>query len=128
MSICASSTRCASFRIRSSRASRQIDYDREMAFVALHAGELVADARVVADPDNVSAEFALLVRSDWIGKGLGYVLLSTLVQYCRQRGTRQIFGDVLASNQRMLELGKALGFRAVRDAPDTIRIVLDLNA
>jgi acetyltransferase len=105
----------------------QIDYDREMAFVALHAGELVADARVVADPENVSAEFALLVRSDWIGKGLGYVLLSTLVQYCRQRGTQQIFGDVLASNRRMLELGKALGFRAVRDAPDTFRLVLHLN-
>jgi acetyltransferase len=105
----------------------QIDYDREMAFVALHAGEVVADARVVADPDNETAEFALLVRSDWTGKGLGYVLLSKLVSYCRQRGTRQIFGDVLRGNQRMLELGKTLGFRPAPGARETIRIVLDLT-
>lgn len=106
----------------------QIDYDREMAFIAVRRGEILADVRAVADPDNQLAEFAILVRSDWAGKGLGHALLSKLIAYCRARGTIQLFGDVLANNQRMLELAAALGFRAAPMAGGTIRVVLDLGS
>jgi len=105
----------------------QIDYDREMAFIAVHRGEILADVRAVADPDNQSAEFAILVRSDWAGKGLGYALLSKLIAYCRARGTERLFGDVLANNRRMLELAATLGFRAAPATMGTITVALDLN-
>ena len=90
----------------------QIDYDREMAFVAIDsANELLGEVRTVTDPDNLSAEFAILVRSEIQGNGLGHALLEKMIRYCRSRGTGTLSGDVLASNSRMLELGRSLQFR-----------------
>jgi acetyltransferase len=91
----------------------QIDYDREMAFVALAAGgagETLGDVRTVTDPDNERAEFAIVVRSDQKGRGLGHALLEKMIRYCRARGTREIVGQVLPDNRPMLELAHALGF------------------
>jgi len=93
----------------------QIDYDREMAFIALApaAGaeeEIVAVARACCDPDNIGAEFALLVRSDLKGEGLGRLLLQKLIGYCRARGTQRLFGNVMSDNTRMLRLARSLGF------------------
>lgn len=93
----------------------QIDYDREMAFIATRPGadgeaETLAVGRVVADPDNVSAEFAVTVRSDLKGHGLGKILMRKLIDYCRSRGTREIVGEVLPQNSRMIGLVKKLGF------------------
>ncbi|HEX7811870.1 MAG TPA: bifunctional acetate--CoA ligase family protein/GNAT family N-acetyltransferase, partial [Burkholderiales bacterium] len=83
----------------------QIDYDREMAFLALDAaGKVVAEIRAVSEPDNERAEFAILVASDWQGHGLGIALLSHLVAYCREHGTGELVGEVMASNGRMLAL------------------------
>jgi acetyltransferase len=90
----------------------QIDYDREMAFVAINsADELLGEVRTVTDPDNLNAEFAILVRSEIQGKGLGHALLQKMIRYCRSRGTATLSGDVLASNSRMLELARSLQFR-----------------
>ena len=90
----------------------QIDYDREMAFVAVNSeNELLGEVRTVTDPDNRNAEFAILVRSEIQGKGLGHAPLEKMIRYCRSRGTGTLFGDVLASNSRMLELGRSLQFR-----------------
>ena len=90
----------------------QIDYDREMAFIAVNSdNELLGEVRIVTDPDNRNAEFAILVRSETQGKGLGHALLEKMVRYCRSRGTANVFGDVLSSNSRMLELGRSLQFR-----------------
>jgi acetyltransferase len=93
----------------------QIDYDREMAFIATRPGpdglpETLAVGRVVADPDNVSAEFAVTVRSDLKGHGLGRILMQKLIDYCRARGTREIVGEVLPQNSRMIALVRKLGF------------------
>ena len=70
----------------------QIDYDREMAFVAIcerdpGRSETLGVVRAIADPDNVTAEFAIIVRSDLKGKGLGPILVKKVVDYCRSRGT-----------------------------------------
>src|SRR5262249_22168902 len=83
----------------------QIDYDRDMAFIATAPGadgapETLGVARAVADPDNTAAEFAVLVRSDLKGRGLGRALLEKLIRYCASRGTRELIGDVLAGNTR----------------------------
>jgi acetyltransferase len=93
----------------------QIDYDREMAFIATRIGpdghpETLAVSRVVADPDNMSAEFAVTVRSDLKGKGLGVMLMNKIIAYCRARGTREIVGEALPQNAPVIGLVKKLGF------------------
>jgi acetyltransferase len=93
----------------------QIDYDREMAFIATRPDaeghpETLAVGRVVADPDNISAEFAVTVRSDLKGKGLGVMLMNKLIAYCRARGTREIVGEALPQNAPVLGLVRKLGF------------------
>jgi acetyltransferase len=90
----------------------QLDYDREIAFIALTrpGSELAGVVRYAADPDGRHAEFGLLVRSDLQGKGLGTALLKHLVAYARSRGIAELSGTVLGENQRMLALCRALGF------------------
>src|SRR3546814_10216139 len=71
----------------------QIDYEREMAFIATRPGpdgqsETLGVVRAITDPDNIRAEFAVLVRSDFKGHGLGEILMHKIIGYCRQRGTR----------------------------------------
>jgi acetyltransferase len=93
----------------------QIDYDREMAFIATRCGpdghdETLGVGRVVADPDNLSAEFAVTVRSDLKGKGLGRMLMEKLIAYCRARGTGEITGEALPQNSPVIGLVKKLGF------------------
>jgi acetyltransferase len=93
----------------------QIDYDREMAFIATRpnaqgVAETLAVGRVVADPDNISAEFAVTVRSDLKGMGLGKIMMQKLIDYCRARGTREIVGEALPQNSRITGLAKRMGF------------------
>jgi acetyltransferase len=101
----------------------QIDYDREMAFIAVErAGtgeqETLGVVRAIADPEGVTAEFAILVRSDLKGAGLGEVLMQKLIRYCRERGIAELVGEALTQNPRMLKLARALGFD-VSLSPDT---------
>jgi acetyltransferase len=93
----------------------QIDYDREMALVlADHdrpgTAELYAIVRFSADPDQDKAEFALTVRDDVTGGGLGPLLMRRLIDYARERGIGEIFGHVLRENIAMLAICRALGF------------------
>jgi acetyltransferase len=93
----------------------QIDYDREMAFIATRpnaqgVAETLAVGRVVADPDNITAEFAVTVRSDLKGMGLGKIMMQKLIDYCRARGTREIVGEALPQNSRITGLAKRMGF------------------
>jgi acetyltransferase len=93
----------------------QIDYDREMAFIATTpnedgASETLGVARAIGDPDNVTAEFAIVLRSDLKGRGLGRILLGKLIAYCRERGTRELVGEALQDNARMIALAREFGF------------------
>nr|WP_315256984.1 GNAT family N-acetyltransferase [uncultured Duganella sp.] len=92
----------------------QIDYDRAMAFIATRPNahgepETLGVVRAVLDPDNQSAEFAVIVRSDLKGKGLGYILFQKLVDYFRARGTREIVGDALAENTGVQKMIRHFG-------------------
>ena len=93
-----------------------IDYRREMAFIATAAPtggrvETLGVARMVMDSDSLSAEIALIVRSDFKRLGLGQVLLEHLLHYCRERGVQRIYGTVLPDNTAMLGLARKLGMR-----------------
>jgi acetyltransferase len=108
----------------------QLDYDREMAFVALGpAGDLAGIARISADPDHESAEFGILVRSDLQGHGLGAALLAHLIDYARSDGLTRIEGMILDENRRMIELARELGFEISNHPEDDALelAVLDLR-
>lgn len=109
-----------------------IDYEREMAFVAVAAagpevGEILGVARACVDPGNDAAEFAVLVRSDLKGQGLGTLLMRKLIGCCRGRGTREMCGSVLAENTAMRQLARSLGFRVRSTEGNIEEIVLDLR-
>jgi len=113
----------------------QIDYEREMAFVATAPGaaggeETLAVVRAVIDPDNVDAEFGIVVRSDLKGGGLGLILMHKLIGHLRSRGTQCLVATVLTENTRMLELARELGFAYETEQPEeeTRAIRLRLHA
>jgi acetyltransferase len=94
----------------------QIDYDREMAFIASAPGETgnpetFGEVRTITDPDNLIAEYSIIVRSDLKGTGLGRKLMSKMIDYCRSRDTRKIAGQVLCRNAPMLAMIGSMGFR-----------------
>lgn len=94
----------------------QIDYDSEMAFVALTRikGETIelGVTRYTTNPDGESCEFALVVRDDYQHQGIGSRLLEVLISHAQSRGLKVMMGEVLAENQGMLELAKHHGFKA----------------
>ncbi|GAB2865146.1 GNAT family N-acetyltransferase [Pseudoduganella ginsengisoli] len=92
----------------------QIDYDRAMAFIASRSmpdgnPETLGVVRAVADPDNRKAEFAILVRSDLKGMGLGAILFQKLVDYFRGRGTAELVGEALSENSGIQQLVRRFG-------------------
>jgi RimJ/RimL family protein N-acetyltransferase len=97
----------------------QIDYARAMAFIALDeaTGEMLGVARLHDDADNVSGEFAILVRSDLKTHGLGWQLMQMIISYGRAKGLRSIEGQVLHENTTMLKMCKELGFE-IGSVPD----------
>jgi acetyltransferase len=99
----------------------QIDYAREMAFVAIgtQTGELMGVARLIADPDYTRAEYGVLVRSDLKAQGLGWRLMQQLIDYASSEGLRELSGQVLAGNQTMLQMCRELGFTIEADGSDS---------
>lgn len=110
----------------------QIDYEREMAFIAVAVGEggteeTLGVVRASTDPDNIEAEFAVLVRSDQKRQGLGRLLLEKLIGYSRGRGTQRLAGQALSQNTPMLQLARTLGFRLEPEGYDLVAISLALQ-
>lgn len=101
----------------------QIDYRREMTFIALEAAadgapRMVGEVRAVCDPDNVRAEFAIQIATDWQGRGLGRHLLDRLIHYLQQRGTRELVAQCLPDNDGMAALARQAGFSLSLDADE----------
>jgi acetyltransferase len=109
----------------------QVDYDRELALVALDESadpeKIVAVARYVANWDRESAEFAIVVADDWQRRGLGFALMRMLIDCARKRGFRRLVGSVLAINAPMLGLMKALGFIVAADPDDREQVIVTLE-
>lgn len=110
----------------------QIDYEREMAFIAVRGGaapETLGVVRAVIDPDNIEAEFAIIVRPDAQARGLGYLLMHKMRGHLQRRGTQRLVGVVLSENRVMRELALALGLTvdAAGSDPLTLRYVMELT-
>lgn len=109
----------------------QIDYGRAMALLAIDEvyGELMGVVRLHCDPDHQTGEYAILLRSDLKGRGLGWSLMEIIIDYARKDGLKRIRGDVLRENTVMLNMCKKLGFDIQDDGGDrNVKIVsLDLT-
>ncbi len=110
----------------------QIDYDREMAFVAYALNGqndgFWGVGRLHADPDRQKAEYAVMIRSDIKGRGLGLRLMQEIIEHGQRTGVHEIFGEVLNENAAMLKMCERLGFvRQKSDDPEVAHMVLSLT-
>ena len=120
----------------------QIDYEREMAFAACSAkpslnqavthsvlirDDILGIIHLAATPDLDSAEFAIIVRNDMKGKGLGYFLMQHMIAYARERGIGRVFGHVLRGNGAMLTMSRELGFETSTEIEDERLIQVSLK-
>ena len=106
----------------------QIDYEREMTFIVLEGERMVAEARAVSDPDNITAEFAIQVAGAWQRRGLGRLLLDKLLGYLRSRGTAQVVGNCLEENQGMAALARKAGFTVTSGGDGTLSLRASLGS
>ncbi len=95
----------------------QLDYARAMAFVAFDeaTNEMVGVVRIHSDSIYETGEYAILLRSDLKGKGLGWALMQLIIEYAKSEGLKTISGDVLKENTVMLEMCRHLGFEVKAD-------------
>jgi len=120
------------FRHRELAMFAQIDYNQEMAFIAvdesLDEPEIIGVVNTWTDADRVQAEFSVIIADQMAGEGLGKSLMQKMINYCRDKGTIEMMGTVLADNRPMLGLAKRLGFEQTRNvSSDVTEIVLPLN-
>ena len=111
----------------------QVDYDRELALVALAAAEddapaqrFVGVARYIANPDRTSAEFAVVVADAWQRRGVARVLMRGLIVCAKRRGLERMVGTVLHVNEPMLAFVRSLGFSVADDPEDPTQVTVTL--
>jgi acetyltransferase len=99
----------------------QIDYARAMAFIATDpaSNDILGVVRMHSDSVYESAEYAILVRSDLKGRGLGWTLMKLMIAYAKAEGLRHLTGQVLRGNIKMLDMCRALGFSVSVDPDDS---------
>jgi acyl-CoA synthetase (NDP forming)/GNAT superfamily N-acetyltransferase len=107
----------------------QIDYAREMAFALLPTDSetLLAVVRLHRETRGENAEFAITVRSDLQGKGIGRLMMEHIIAYARGQRLRSIFGIILAENRGMLKLARELGFKLRTEPQDATVVRADLD-
>jgi acetyltransferase len=98
----------------------QIDYAREMAFVAIDeaSDEIVGVVRLYSGSSHETGEYAILLRSDLKGRGLGWALMQLIIEYAKSEGLKRIAGQILQENSVMLKMCRELGFEIKTDPED----------
>ena len=97
-----------------------LDYARAMAFVAIDEAskEPLGVVRLHADAIHESGEYAILLRSDLKGRGLGWSLMQLIIEYAKAEGLKRISGQILQENTVMLKMCRELGFAIETDPQD----------
>jgi acetyltransferase len=97
-----------------------LDYARAMAFVAINEAtkEPLGVVRLHADATHETGEYAVLLRSDLKGRGLGWSLMQLIIEYAKSDGLKRISGQILQENAVMLKLCRELGFEIKTDPQD----------
>lgn len=97
----------------------QLDYERAIAFAAIESdtGRLLGVVRLHADPDHISGEYAILLRSNLKGQGLGWKLMKLMIEWAKADGLSAVKGEILRENRTMISMCEALGF-SVKSSPD----------
>jgi RimJ/RimL family protein N-acetyltransferase len=109
----------------------QLDYARAMAFVAFDetSGDILGVVRLHRGPTGNSGEYAILLRSDLKGRGLGWALMQMIIEYGKSEGLAQITGEILRENSVMLKMCRELGFEVKTNPADLgvyeVNLVLD---
>jgi acetyltransferase len=109
----------------------QLDYAHAMAFVAFDeaSSDILGVVRLHSDPAGKSGEYAILLRSDLKGRGLGWALMQMIIEYGKSEGLTQIIGQILRENSVMLKMCRELGFEVKTDPDDrglcNVTLVLD---
>ena len=97
----------------------QIDYDREIAIIAELSEDgvkkMIGDVRLVADPYNETAEYAIIIGDPWQKQGLGTIMTRYILEIARKRGIRKVYAYLLEDNVAMLEIFKNFNFTIQRD-------------
>jgi RimJ/RimL family protein N-acetyltransferase len=112
----------------------QLDYNSAMAFVAIDevSRETLGVVRLHIDPSRQAGEYAVLLRSDLKGRGLGWALMQLIIEYAKFAGLSRIYGEILRENSVMLKMCRELGFTVTPDAEDRgvydVALVLDSNS
>jgi acetyltransferase len=110
----------------------QLDYSRAMAFVAFDeaTNEMVGVVRIHSDSIYQNGEYAILLRSDLKGRGLGWALMQLIIEYAKSEGLKRISGQVLQENSAMLNMCRELGFTVKSDADDytLCEVAMDLGS
>ncbi|MBZ0155484.1 MAG: bifunctional acetate--CoA ligase family protein/GNAT family N-acetyltransferase [Alphaproteobacteria bacterium] len=110
----------------------QLDYDREMAFVAVLRDDpdrerVIADVRIIKMPDLETAELAILVADEWQGHGIGTMLVEYCIEIAREMGVRTLWMEILRNNNKMLHLARTTGFSQVYADEDMVKVVRKLS-
>jgi len=109
----------------------RLDYARAMAFIAIDeaSGEALGVVRVHSDSIGDSGEYAIVLRSDLKGHGLGWSLMQMIIEYSKAKGLKRIVGQILQENAVMLNMCRELGFKVKTDIDDRglcdVTLVLD---
>ena len=111
----------------------QVDYDRELALVALtprddsRPAAFAGVARYIANPDRSTAEFAVVVADAWQRRGVARLLMRGLIVCAKRRGFERLTGTILRVNEPMLAFVRSLGFVVADDGEDPAQVVATLS-
>ena len=108
----------------------QIDYDREIALIALNESasqeQMLGVARLIREPGGSRAEFSIVVGDPWQGKGIAAALFQRCLTLAKEQGIEEVWGIVLPENTRMLALARKFGF-SVNRSPGSLEYELKMD-
>jgi acetyltransferase len=108
----------------------QVDYDRELSFVAILLNEdreqIIGEARISKLPDLENAEMAVVVGDEWQGQGIGKALCLHCIKIAKEIGIKKMYMEILHINARMLYRAEKMGFAKVASDEDSVKVIMEL--